>query len=87
MRAVLLRTGLRILLFFLLPVTFDGGLRATASSDLAAFRDHTLALFRSASLVIAGPRGIRSAWQFASIDTVHSAVGLALEQAGELGRG
>jgi hypothetical protein len=86
MRAILLRTGLRILLF-LLPITFDGGLRATASSDLAAFRDRTFAFFQSASLVIAGPRGVRSAWQFAGIDTVHSAVSMALEQAGELGCG
>jgi hypothetical protein len=86
-RAILLRTGINILLIFLLPTTFDGGLRATASSDLAAFRDRTLALFRSPSLVIIGPRGVQSAWQFASIDTIHSAVGLALEQAGELGCG
>lgn len=86
MRAILLRTGLRILLF-LLPITFDGGLRATASSDLAAFRDRTFAFFQSASLVIAGPRGVRSAWQFAGIDTVHSAVSMALEQSGELGCG
>jgi hypothetical protein len=61
MRGILFRTDISILLFLLLPITFDDGLRATASSDLAAFHDRTLAFSRSASLIIADPRGVRSA--------------------------
>jgi hypothetical protein len=87
MGPIILRTSLPIFFFLLLPITFDRNLRATASSNLAAFRDRTLEFLRSADFIIPGSGGVRSTWQFANVNLVHPTVGLALKQAGEFGRG
>lgn len=86
MGPIILRSSLPIFFFLLLPITSDRNLRAAASSNLATFRDRTLAFLRSADFVIPGSGGVRPTWQFANMNPVHPAAGLALEQAGEFGR-
>jgi hypothetical protein len=82
---IILRSSLPFFLFLLLPVTVNRTFRATASSNLATLRDRTLAFLRGTEFVIPGPGGVRLTWQFASMESVHPAIGLALKQASEFG--